>query len=179
MSNTWHWLNRNSALNSEFFFWKSSTPRILQCQKMQFYGIQITQETVKNKFDYELSNQVIQTVDKTKFLGIVIDQHLTWKSHIEFIASKIPSAIGILCRILFFIYQPLLKMLYNSLIYLYLCYGNVVWANNYPTIFDKLLKLRKHFLPLGRSHCSLLGVKIDYFLITCFCFHLRSKSLPE
>ena len=53
---------------------------------MQFYGIQITQETVKNKFDYELSNQVIQTVDKTKFLGIVIDQHLTWKSHIEFIA---------------------------------------------------------------------------------------------
>ena len=30
---------------------------------MQFYGIQITQETVKNKFDYELSNQVIQTVD--------------------------------------------------------------------------------------------------------------------
>lgn len=88
---------------------------------MQFYGSQITQETVKNKFDYELSNQVIQTVDKTKFLGIVIDQHLTWKSHIEFIASKIPSAIGILCRILFFIYQPLLKMLYNSLIYLYLC----------------------------------------------------------
>ena len=117
---------------------------------MQFYGIQITQETVKNKFDYELSNQVIQTVDKTKFLGIVIDQHLTWKSHIEFIAWKIPSAIGILCRILFFIYQPLLKMFCNSLIYLYLCYGNVVWANNYPTILDKLLKLRKHFLPLGR-----------------------------
>ena len=162
-----------------FFFWKSSTPRILQRQKMQFYGIQITQETVKNKFDYELSNQVIQTVDKTKLLGIVIDQHLTWKSHIVFIASKIPSAIGILCRILFFIYQPLLKMLYNSLIYLCLCYGNVVWANNYPTIFDKLLKLRKHFLLLGRSHCPLLGVKIDYFLISCFCFYLRSKSLPE
>lgn len=46
-------------------------------------------------------NQVIQTVDKTKFLGIVIDQHLTWKSHIEFIASKISGAIGILCRIIY------------------------------------------------------------------------------
>ena len=68
---------------------------------MQFYGIQITQETVKTNLTFKLSNQVIQTVDKTKFLGIVIDQHLTWKSHIEFITSKISSAIGILCRILY------------------------------------------------------------------------------
>ena len=68
---------------------------------MQFYGIQITQETIKTNLTFKLSNQVIQTVDKTKFLGIVIDQHLTWKSHIEFITSKISSAIGIHCRILY------------------------------------------------------------------------------
>ena len=39
--------------------------------------------------------------------------------------------------------QSHLKMLYNSLIYPYLHYGNIVWANNYPSRLDKLFKLQK------------------------------------
>ena len=37
----------------------------------------------------KLRNQEIQKVDKAKFLGIIIDQHLTWKSHIDYIVTKI------------------------------------------------------------------------------------------
>ena len=116
-----------------FFSGKALRHVYFNVKKCSFMVFKSHKKQLKTNLTIKLSNQIIQTVDKTKFLGIVIDQHLTWKSHIEFIASKIPSAIGIRCRILFFIYQPLLKMLYNSLIYLYLCYGNVVWANNYST----------------------------------------------
>ena len=45
-----------------------------------------------------------------------------------------------LCRIRFYVSQVLLKILYNSLIYPYLHYGNTVWANNYPTRLMKLFK---------------------------------------
>ena len=138
-----------------------------------------------------LNSQEIQKVNKTKFLGIIIDQHLTWKSHIEYIATKISKTIGILCRIRFYINQALLKILYNNLIYPYLYYGNIVWANNYPTRLDKLLKLQKKALrvitfslykapslPLFQK-LNLLDInKINDFLASTFCFNLKSNSLP-
>ena len=82
-------------------------------------------------------------------------------------------------------------MLYNSLIYPYLFYGNIVWANNYSTRLDKLLKLQKKALrvitfssykapsrPLFKR-LNLLDInQINDFLISTFCYGLRSNSLP-
>ena len=61
--------------------------------------------TTKKKYDYKLSNQEIQKEDKTKFLGIIIDQRLTWKNRIDYIVTKISKILGTLCRILFLICQ--------------------------------------------------------------------------
>ena len=36
-----------------------------------------------------IENNVLEQVDNTKFLGGFIDQHLTWKTHVNFIAAKI------------------------------------------------------------------------------------------
>ena len=78
-------------------------------------------------------------------------------------------------------------MLYNSLIYRYLHYGNIV----YPTRLDKLFKLWKKVLriitfssytapslPLF-TQLSLLNVyQINDFLIGSFSFSLNNKVLP-
>ena len=93
-----------------------------------------------------LSGNELQRVEESKFLGIIIDQHLTWKNHIDYITKKIIRTTGLLCRIRFYVNQTHLKMLYNSLIYPYLHYGNIVWANNYPTRLDKSFKLQKKVL---------------------------------
>ena len=61
-------------------------------------------------------------------------------------AKKISKAKNILCITRFYVNQPPLKMLYSSLIYPYLFYGNIVWANNYPTRLDKTLKIQKKAL---------------------------------
>ena len=85
-------------------------------------------EQLKTNMTIILSNQEIQKEDKTKFLGIIIDQHLTWKSHIDYIVPKISKMIGTLRTIRFFVNQPLLKVLYNSFICPYLHYGNIGWG---------------------------------------------------
>ena len=86
-------------------------------------------EQLKTNMTIILSNQEIQKEDKTKFLGIIIDQHLTWKSHIDYIVPKISKMIGTLRTIRFFVNQPLLKVLYNSFICPYLHYG---WGTTIP-----------------------------------------------
>ena len=91
----------------------------------------------------------------------------------------------------FYVNQTLLKMLYNRFIYPFLHCGNIVWANNYSTRLEKLLKLQKKALrvitflsykasshPLFRK-LNLLDInQINDFLVSVFSFNLRSKSLP-
>ena len=36
-----------------------------------------------------LRNEVVQRVNKAKFLGLIVDQHLNWKDHISMISQKI------------------------------------------------------------------------------------------
>ena len=42
-----------------------------------------------------IENNVLEEVDNTKFLGVYIDQHLTWKTHVNFIAAKISESVGL------------------------------------------------------------------------------------
>ena len=37
--------------------------------------------------------------DYAKFLGVLIDKHLTWKQHIDYIASKISKIVGLIVRL--------------------------------------------------------------------------------
>ena len=69
----------------------------------------------------------------------MIDKQLTWKNHI----CKIAKTVGILCKARHFIEKDLLLSLYYSLIYPHLIYGNIVWGNNYKTILDSLIKIKK------------------------------------
>ena len=42
-----------------------------------------------------LENNVLEQVAKTKFLRVYIDQHLEWKTHVNFIAAKISKSVGL------------------------------------------------------------------------------------
>ena len=41
----------------------------------------------------------LQSKDYVKFLGVLIDKHLTWKQHINYIACKISKIVGLIARL--------------------------------------------------------------------------------
>ena len=45
-----------------------------------------------------IDNQIIDEVCQTKFLGVIIDNKLTWKNHILYICGKISRGIGMLIK---------------------------------------------------------------------------------
>ena len=65
----------------------------------------------------------------TKFLGILIDQKLSWKQHINDVSTKTLKSIGVLYKSRGTVRQPLLKQLYFSFIHFHLDYPNIVWAS--------------------------------------------------
>ena len=70
-----------------------------------------------NNFKLYFNGKELERVPKTKFLGIIIDENLTWKPHIKMINSKISRINGILYRIKHLINLKTILTIYYSLIY--------------------------------------------------------------
>ena len=90
-----------------------------------------------------LENIVLEQVDNTKFLGVYIDQHLEWKTHVNFIVVKISKSIGLLYKAKYYLPSNFLLTLYYALIHPYLTYCNLIWASTYVTNLQQIYLLLK------------------------------------
>ena len=71
----------------------------------------------------------IQREESIKFLGVLLDQHLTWKEHIKFTENKIAKNIGILHKARPYLDKRALLCLYYSYIHSYQNYANTAWCS--------------------------------------------------
>ena len=93
--------------------------------------------------DMIIDNVKISISDKSKFLGVVIDQYLSFSDHIQYIRGKVARATGILYKGKKYFKESTLLTLYNAFIYPYLNYCVAVWGNTYNSYLDPLIKLQK------------------------------------
>ena len=84
----------------------------------------------------------IQCVKEFNFLGVIIDEKLSWNSHISQLNSKLSKNIGILNKVRF-LTQDTLKVLYHSFITSYLSYCNVIWGFTCKTNLNRIHILQK------------------------------------
>ena len=80
----------------------------------------------------------------TKFLGIYIDECLTWRYHAAHINSKISRAIFAIKQLKFTVPLSILKTLYFALIQPHLSYGILAWGNAGSKILHKTIQLQKY-----------------------------------
>ena len=58
------------------------------------------------ELDFYINGEKIERVYRFNFLGIVLDENLSWKHHIDMISNKIYRCVGVLNRLKhFFAYQ--------------------------------------------------------------------------
>ena len=104
-------------------------------------------QNAKNANSQETSFPDLHTIDsRTKFLGLVLDENLTWSSHITSVSRKIAKCIGILYRCRRFLSLDILKSLYYSFVYPYISYGTLIWGSNYKSRIQLICKLQKRAL---------------------------------
>ena len=94
------------------------------------------------------STEQLERVGSIKFLGVLLDEHLSWKEHIRFTENKIAKNIGLLCRAKPFLGKHSLLELYCSYIHTYLNYANLSWGSTNRTNLKKLLIQQKHSIEL-------------------------------
>ena len=60
----------------------------------------------------KIRNKELEVIQKTKYLGVVIDNSLNWKGHIKTVSAKVSSAIGFLRHTKTFLPQETLRNAY-------------------------------------------------------------------
>lgn len=76
----------------------------------------------------KLDSEQIEYVSEFNFLGITLDEHLSWKPHVQRVANKTSRNIGILRRLKNIIPTTVLRTIYNTLILPHFHYGILSWG---------------------------------------------------
>ena len=135
----------NSELN-KLSAWFKANKLSLNLKKTNFMLFKPRQKKYHFPMQISVNEQRIEQVKETVFLGVVLDEHLTWKPHISQVAGKISKSIGVISRARFFLPKPCLKTLYYCLVYPYLHYCIIVWGSTYKTNLRRLVSLQKRVI---------------------------------
>ena len=93
-----------------------------------------------------LNDCAIDRVKETVFLGVILDEHISWKPHISHVARKISKSIGIIYKASFLLSKSSLCKLYYSLVYPYLQYCIIIWDSTYPSNLKCIILLQKRII---------------------------------
>ena len=77
------------------------------------------------------------------FVWVIIDDRMTFKSHINHIAGKMSKGVGIICKARKLLPQYSLKTIYRAIVEPYMTYCIEVWGHTYGTYTNKLFMLQK------------------------------------
>ena len=129
--NTWFKANKLS-LNTK------KTKYTLFCKRSKLDDLPLKLPPLK------INSAIIKREYNMSFLGIIFNESLNWKTHIETIENKISKNLGLLYKAKPFLNLKCLKQLYFSFIHSYLNYCNIAWASTYMTNIKRLYSKQKH-----------------------------------
>ena len=85
----------------------------------------------------------IKPVSKTKFLGVILDDQLSWVPHIEQLVKKLQSTCGRLYRIKSCLPEKIYEEIYHTLFESHLGYGISVWGGVSLNRLESLFLVQK------------------------------------
>ena len=92
-----------------------------------------------NNYSIIFNNHVIQRIFCTKYLGVFIDDKLSWKEHIKFLTNKINSVIGVLYRNCSLLPISCKRCSFFALVHSHLTHCIEVYANTTKSNLNSLI----------------------------------------
>ena len=86
---------------------------------------------------------IVQRKDNIKYLGVYIDDVLSWKTHVQQTCAKIAKGSWALLQLRNYVNLDTLKTVYYSLVYSHLQYCISSWGSACNSTLDPLIKLHK------------------------------------
>ena len=139
--------NINTVLNEDLGRvekWLTANKLTLNASKTEFMLIGSRQRLnmFHNPPSLMIDGAPITQVTSTKYLGVHIDQTLSWNVHVEILCKKIASGIGALKRVRSFVPHETLRSIFTSLVQPHFDYCDSIWGCCGKTLGSELTKLQ-------------------------------------
>ena len=99
-----------------------------KCCYMHFSPTNRDNNSSSDEYKLCINNKIIKQVTETKFLGVIIDDKLSWVPHISNLVKTLRSKTGMIYNIKKYIPKSLYKEIYHTLFESHLRYGISVWG---------------------------------------------------
>ena len=97
-------------------------------------------------FSLKIRNCELSSVQKAKFRGVIVDEKLNFKDHVNCIQEKISRSTGAIYRIKDYLPIGILIKLYYAMIYPHMTYAVTVWGASNLTNRKLIMKSQRKFL---------------------------------
>ena len=87
---------------------------------------------------------VLQRKQKIKYLGVLLDETISFNHHISYICTRIERNNGIMSKLRHYLTLLQVTQIYYSLIYPYISYAILAWGSAYKTHIDKIQTKQHH-----------------------------------
>jgi hypothetical protein len=185
----------NTIINSELdklSIWLQTNKLTVNINKSNYIIFKPRQRRQLLDLNLEINKSSMNQVSEVVFLGVILDEHLSWKSHISHIARKISKSIGVIFKSSFCLPKSSLRLLYYSLVYPYLQYCVTVWGSTYPSNLKRIILLQKrvvrcinkdaydaHTEPIFNELCILKFNDIYLLNLGKFMYSYQNDLLPS
>ena len=123
--------------------WFRANQLSVNASKTKYMLISSKKNTTKSTATLKIDDENLDQVTHTKFLGLLLDQHLCWDQHIQYCAKKISSGLYALNSAKHILNSCHLRMLYHTMVNPYLLYGNILWGGAYQKYTKRLNIMQK------------------------------------
>ena len=89
----------------------------------------------------QFKNKHLKRVNSCKFLGLTINEHLSWKPHMQWLLQKLRCSYYVINKVKQYLDKSSLLTLYHSLIYSYVQYCVISWCHGNVSMIQKLQKV--------------------------------------
>ena len=126
------------------YIWLQANKLLLNGQKTYYIifhraRIKLTSHTS----DLYMGGSIITATDKLKYLGVIINDKITWIPHIIYVKYKVSKGIGTMFKARNYLKRNALVNLYHSFIYPYLIYCIEAWGNATNCYLKQLYQIQK------------------------------------
>ena len=158
--------------------------------KTKILSFNTTHKPTDYRVNVQLCNESIVASSYCKFLGIIVDSHLTWEKHIDLTCTKVSKGVFLLKYFSRFKNLYLLRVIYYGVIYPHLQYCIEVWGAAANTHVNRLLVLQKKCIRLmsnvgPRHHCKELFINqeiltvVSLYIYRVILLLQRSENIPK
>ena len=110
--------------------------------KYAIIGSRYKLNNLNHDFIVSVDNREIERVTSYKYIGVEIDETLSWRNHTDSLCKKVSAGIGAIKRVRHLVPSQTLHQMYDALVEPYLEYCCEVWGCMGLCQCDRLQKLK-------------------------------------